>query len=183
MAKITFAFVKKNAEQAERIERTKKCKFFFRVFDNRRIYSENDMPEWVATKYDYLNDNVDVYVTMRFGGDHPGVYGEGYTKEEDKFCQIMLIDCGDEMAEEILVRLNREEHPTEIMEELEEQSIKKKAWETAGWRERYAMENGKAQKVEDDRGHVLWTYSYSAARDYQDANGAVYDATENRWIN
>lgn len=51
------------------------------------------------------------------------------------------------------------------------------------WRERYAMENGKAQKVEDDRGHVLYTYSYSAARDYQDANGAVYDATENRWIN
>ena len=37
--------------------------------------------------------------------------------------------------------------------------------------------------LEDDRGHVLWTYSYSAARDYQDANGAVYDATENRWIN
>lgn len=45
------------------------------------------------------------------------------------------------------------------------------------------MENGKAQKMEDEMGHVLWAYSYSAARDYQDANGAVYDATENRWIN
>ena len=58
-----------------------------------------------------------------------------------------------------------------------------RAWETAGYRERYAMEHGRKSVHRDNRGHTLITYRYSKFTEYQDANGAVYDATEGRWVN
>lgn len=58
-----------------------------------------------------------------------------------------------------------------------------RAWETAGYRERYAMEHGRKSVHRDKRGHTLITYRYNEFMEYQDANGATYDATEGRWVN
>ena len=61
--------------------------------------------------------------------------------------------------------------------------MKNRAYETAGYRERFAMEHGKRTVKRDHRGHTLWVYKYSPHVDYQDANGSTYDATEGRWVN
>ena len=57
-----------------------------------------------------------------------------------------------------------------------------KAWKDAGYRERYAMENGRLYSHKDSRGHIMWEFTYSADVEYQDANGATYDITEGRWV-
>lgn len=57
-----------------------------------------------------------------------------------------------------------------------------KAYETAGYRERYAMDNGHKNKYIDGRGHEMWRFTYSKHKDYQDANGATWDNTEGRWV-
>lgn len=56
------------------------------------------------------------------------------------------------------------------------------AYETAGFRERYAMEHGKLHVWKDQRGHILWRFTYSPNDSYQDANGSTFDVTERRWI-
>lgn len=60
--------------------------------------------------------------------------------------------------------------------------MRNRAYETAGYREKFAMEHGKRSVKRDRRGHTLWVYKYSPDVDYQDANGATYDATEGRWV-
>lgn len=55
------------------------------------------------------------------------------------------------------------------------------AYERAGWRERYAMEHGK-RRTYYQHGHKLHRWTYDAEREYQDANGATYDATRREWI-
>ena len=60
--------------------------------------------------------------------------------------------------------------------------MKNRAYMVADYRERYAMEHGKKTTKKDHRGHVLWVYRYSVYDSYQDANGAIYDATEGRWV-
>lgn len=52
----------------------------------------------------------------------------------------------------------------------------------AGYRELYAMKNGKEERKEVN-GHILYIFRYSAKDEYQDANGATYDATRKTWIN
>ena len=60
--------------------------------------------------------------------------------------------------------------------------MRNRAYTEAGFRERYAMEHGKKMVKRDRRGHTLWIFRYSTEIEYQDANGATYDATEGRWI-
>lgn len=60
--------------------------------------------------------------------------------------------------------------------------MKNRAYAEGGYREKYAMEHGKRSVKRDNRGHTLWVYRYSTEIEYQDANGATYDATEGRWV-
>ena len=54
------------------------------------------------------------------------------------------------------------------------------AYNAAGFRERYAMENGNKSTVYVN-GHKCYKFIYSKDVDYQDANGALYDVIEKRW--
>lgn len=58
----------------------------------------------------------------------------------------------------------------------------KKAYTVGGWRERYAMENGN-KAVVFINGHKCYKYTYSANKEYQDANGATFDTVRGCWIN
>ena len=51
----------------------------------------------------------------------------------------------------------------------------------AGWRERYAMDNGNRNVIYIS-GHKCYKYTYDKYREYQDANGATYDTVTERWI-
>lgn len=57
-----------------------------------------------------------------------------------------------------------------------------KAQEMAGYRERYAMKHGKI-KASYHNGERLYTFTYGAEHEYQDANGAMYNATRKCWVN
>lgn len=57
-----------------------------------------------------------------------------------------------------------------------------KAKAAAGFRERYAMEKGTATK-KIINGHEIYIFKYSPEDPYQDANGAMWDATRGAWIN
>ena len=59
---------------------------------------------------------------------------------------------------------------------------KREAMKAAGFRERYAMENGKEEK-RTENGETLYIFTYSSELDYQDANGATYNATRKSWTN
>lgn len=54
------------------------------------------------------------------------------------------------------------------------------AYNVAGFREKYAMENGNKSIVYIN-GHKCYKFTYSKDVDYQDANGALYDTVEKRW--
>ncbi len=56
-----------------------------------------------------------------------------------------------------------------------------RAYAAAGWRERYAMENGKPS-ICYPNGHKCIKYNYGKKRPYQDANGATWDTIAGRWI-
>ena len=59
---------------------------------------------------------------------------------------------------------------------------KARATAAAGYRERYAMKNGREEhKIVN--GHNLYVFRYDSTVDYQDANGATYDATRGAWVN
>lgn len=60
--------------------------------------------------------------------------------------------------------------------------MNREAYESGGFRERYAMEHGK-ETVKFICGHKCLQYAYSPMEEYQDANGATYDTVERRWIN
>lgn len=53
---------------------------------------------------------------------------------------------------------------------------------TAGARENYAMDRGKVEEL-FIRGHYCLRFTYSPGDEYQDANGATFDATRGAWIN
>lgn len=57
----------------------------------------------------------------------------------------------------------------------------KKAYATAGFRERYAMENGNRATVYIN-GHKCIKFTYSKSIEYQDANGATFDTVRGVWI-
>ena len=52
----------------------------------------------------------------------------------------------------------------------------------AGYRERYAIKNGK-KNIKYINGHKCYVYTYSDDEEYQDANGATYDTVTKNWIN
>lgn len=58
----------------------------------------------------------------------------------------------------------------------------KKAYAAGGFRERYAMENGNKATVYIN-GHKCLKFTYSANKEYQDANGATYDTARQMWVN
>jgi len=57
-----------------------------------------------------------------------------------------------------------------------------KALASAGYREKYAMENGTVRK-HTQNGETLYTFTYSSRAQYQDANGATWNATRGAWTN
>ena len=57
-----------------------------------------------------------------------------------------------------------------------------KAVQEAGNREKYAMTNGTPNRRREN-GEIVYTWTYSPADPYQDANGAEYNATRGRWTN
>ena len=57
----------------------------------------------------------------------------------------------------------------------------KKAYESAGFRERYAMEHGNRATVFINS-HKCYKYTYGNTKEYQDANGATYDTVRGSWI-
>jgi hypothetical protein len=59
---------------------------------------------------------------------------------------------------------------------------KQTAYNTGGWRERYAMKNGNASTLYVN-GEKCIKYTYSSAASYQDANGATYNTIKKQWIN
>ena len=56
------------------------------------------------------------------------------------------------------------------------------AYDRGGYRERYAMIHGR-KETKTEKGHKIWIFRYSPDDEYQDANGATYDATTGRWVN
>jgi hypothetical protein len=59
---------------------------------------------------------------------------------------------------------------------------KQAAYNSGGFRERYAMEHGNAITIYIN-GNKCIKYTYSNSKEYQDANGAVYDTVRKQWIN
>lgn len=57
-----------------------------------------------------------------------------------------------------------------------------KAWEVAGWRERYAMVNGHRRVTRRDN-RTFYIFTYGKYHKYQDANGATYDVVAQAWVN
>ena len=60
-------------------------------------------------------------------------------------------------------------------------NVTKEMISSAGYRERYAMENGK-KSAEYINGHKCFVFTYSEDNEYQDANGATYDTVTKTWI-
>ena len=58
---------------------------------------------------------------------------------------------------------------------------KAKAYEAGGWRERYAIDNGVAIIVEYEK-DVCMEFVYDKNDPYQDANGAMWDIDRGKWI-
>lgn len=57
-----------------------------------------------------------------------------------------------------------------------------KAYAVAGWRERFAMENGNKAIIYIN-GTKCYKFTYSKHIPYQDANGATFDTARGCWIN
>lgn len=59
---------------------------------------------------------------------------------------------------------------------------KEKAFQAAGWRERYAMKHGSPEII-SIKNHRCIKWTYSLNEPYQDANGATFDTVRRVWIN
>lgn len=57
-----------------------------------------------------------------------------------------------------------------------------KAYNAGGFRERYAMEHGN-KAVIYVHGQKCYKFTYPAQEEYQDANGATFNAVRGVWIN
>lgn len=56
-----------------------------------------------------------------------------------------------------------------------------KARETAGYRERYAMEHGNKQVIYVN-GEKCFKFTYNTHLPYQDANGATFNTVRGVWV-
>ena len=61
-------------------------------------------------------------------------------------------------------------------------AAKQAAYNSGGFRERYAMEHGNTTIIYIN-GEKCVKYTYSSAVPYQDANGAIYNTVKKQWIN
>ena len=59
--------------------------------------------------------------------------------------------------------------------------IMRAAYAAGGWRERYAMEHGNKTIIYIS-GEKCYKFIYSAAIEYQDANGATFNTVRRAWI-
>lgn len=57
-----------------------------------------------------------------------------------------------------------------------------RAYNAGGRRERYALENGNKTVIYVN-GEKCYKFTYSPRKEYQDANGAVYNTVRGVWIN
>ena len=57
----------------------------------------------------------------------------------------------------------------------------REAYTVAGWRERYAMEYGNRAIVYIN-GEKCYKFTYSKYKEYQDANGAIYNTVRGVWV-
>ena len=60
--------------------------------------------------------------------------------------------------------------------------VYKEAERAAGWREKYALQNGTSQPVMVN-GERCYRFAYSKENEYQGANGAIYNPRRKAWIN
>ena len=56
-----------------------------------------------------------------------------------------------------------------------------KMYSSGGFRERYATQNG-TRETEYINGEKCYIYRYGTEEEYQDANGATYNAVRGAWI-
>ena len=61
-------------------------------------------------------------------------------------------------------------------------TVMTEARKAAGYRERYALENGHRAVVYIN-GEKCYKFTYSKYIEYQDANGATYNTVQKRWVN
>lgn len=59
--------------------------------------------------------------------------------------------------------------------------VMQKAYETGGYRERFAMENGNRSIIYVN-GQKCLKFTYSSNLEYQDGNGATYNTVTGKWI-
>ena len=57
----------------------------------------------------------------------------------------------------------------------------RKAYTAAGRRDRYAIENGNRATVYIN-GEKCYKFTYSKYKEYQDANGAIYNTVRGAWV-
>ena len=57
----------------------------------------------------------------------------------------------------------------------------REAYRLAGFRERFAMDNGNRSTLYIN-GAKCYKWTYSTALEYQDANGAIYDTARRAWV-
>ena len=57
----------------------------------------------------------------------------------------------------------------------------REAYNFGGFRERYAMEHGNRATVYIN-GEKCYKFTYSKYKEYQDANGAIYNTVRGSWI-
>jgi hypothetical protein len=58
----------------------------------------------------------------------------------------------------------------------------REAYRLAGFRERFAMDNGNRSTLYIN-GEKCYKFTYSKYKEYQDANGAIYNTVRGVWIN
>ena len=61
-------------------------------------------------------------------------------------------------------------------------AIMEKARESAGYREKYALEHYDIIQRKKVNGHKLLIFRYSPTDPYQDANGAIFDIRTLKWV-
>ena len=60
-------------------------------------------------------------------------------------------------------------------------ALRREMWNAAGYRERYAMQEGNANTYTEN-GYTFVKFTYGTKREYQDANGATYCVQRHAWV-
>lgn len=60
-------------------------------------------------------------------------------------------------------------------------NVMQEARAAAGYRERFALDNGNRSAMYVN-GELCLKFTYSSHLEYQDANGAIYNTVQKRWV-